>query len=306
MKTAVTAYSAAPDLMRARALAYLELTKPRVAVLVLFTVATGALLADRGTLHPMILLSTVCGTALVAAGASALNQFFERQRDALMRRTENRPLPSGRLLPVEALVLGIGLGVAGVLALLLTLPQPWAALVATVTFICYVFVYTPLKQKTPLNTLVGAVPGALPPLIGWTAVRGTLGWEGCILFVILFLWQVPHFLAIAWIYREDYAGAGYQMLSVVDRDGSRTARGMVSYCLALLGASLVPVLLGMAGLPYFVGAVLLGLGFLVSTVRFARRVSEWQARRVLKASLAYLPGLLALLLLDGWINRIFD
>jgi heme o synthase len=277
---------------------YLALTKPRVAVLVLFTVAAGVLLAAGRDVQLGVLLHTVFGTALVAAGASALNQWLERHSDARMRRTENRPLPAGRLTPVEVLGFGSLLGVAGVAYLALTLYRPCAALVAAFTFACYVGVYTPLKARTPLNTLVGAVPGALPPVIGWCAVRGAVTAEAVALFVILFLWQVPHFLAIAWIYRDEYARAGLRMLPAVDPDGRLTARHMVTYCLALLPASLGPVLLGEAGLVYVTGAVGLGLVFLASALGFRRRHSPRQARVVLRASLAYLPGLFALMLAD--------
>jgi protoheme IX farnesyltransferase len=287
-------------LARSRAADYLELTKPRVAVLVLFTVAAGAWLATVGEPDLAALVHTLVGTALVAAGASALNQFLERHSDALMRRTENRPLPAGRLQPLEVLLFGLGLGTAGLVYLALWV-QPLAVLVAGVTFASYVFVYTPLKRKTTLNTLVGAVPGALPPVIGWAAMRGTLGPEALTLFLILFVWQVPHFLAIAWIYRDDYARAGLRMLPVVDRRGRETAVQMVSYCLALVPVSLAPVVFGQAGAVYLAGAVLLGAYFLAGALGFFRAHSVRQARRVLRASLVYLPALLALLLLEGLI-----
>jgi protoheme IX farnesyltransferase len=296
MKTAVLAEPV--PLARTRIADYVELTKPRVSVLVLFTVAAGALLASRGAPNLALLLHTLCGTALVAAGASALNQYLERNSDACMRRTENRPLPSGRLQPVEVLVFGAVLGAGGIVYLMLALPQPLAAAVAGVTFVSYVFLYTPLKRLTTLNTLVGAVPGALPPVIGWAAVRGSLGPETAALFAIMFLWQVPHFLAIAWIYREDYARADLRMLPSLDPEGGITGRQMVSYCLALVPASLAPALLGQAGMLYAVGAVALGIVFLASAWQFTRKNTVRQARRVLRASLIYLPALLALLLLD--------
>jgi protoheme IX farnesyltransferase len=291
-----------------RAADYLALTKPRVAVLVLFTVAAGVLLAGGPRVSLAVLLHAVFGTALVAAGASALNQLLERHSDARMRRTENRPLPAGRLQPWEVLLFGMLLALAGVAYLALTLHSPCAAAVAAFTCACYVGVYTPLKPRTPLNTLVGAVPGALPPVIGWCAVRGAITPEAVTLFAILFLWQVPHFLAIAWMYRDEYRRAGLCMLTVLDRDGRLTGRHMVSYCLALLPASLGPVLLGEAGLLYLGGSALLGLGFLASALKFQRLRSVRQARRVLRASLVYLPGLLALLLLDRavlwfWLGR---
>jgi protoheme IX farnesyltransferase len=288
----------APPLARLRAADYLELTKPRIAVLVLVTVGVGALLAAGRSLDVALLFHAVAGTALVASGASALNQLMERSRDARMRRTENRPLPAGRLQPVEVLVFGLLLTGVGLAYLALALPTISAAIVAAVTFVGYVFVYTPLKPVTTLNTMIGAIPGALPPVIGWTAVRGDIGPEAIALFAILFLWQLPHFLAIAWIYREDYARAGYRMLPVVDPDGRVTAQRMTLYCVLLLIASLAPLVFGPAHWLYLVGAVVLGLGFLARAMAFGAERNDRQARRVLRASLLYLPGLLALLLLD--------
>jgi protoheme IX farnesyltransferase len=286
-------------LPRSRVADYLDLTKPRIAVLVLFTVAAGVLLASGGTVPVAVLVHTLFGTALVAAGASTLNQWLERDSDARMHRTENRPLPSGRLQPLEVFVFGTLLGIFGVGYLALTLPHLAAAAVAAVTFICYVAVYTPLKRHTTLNTLIGAVPGALPPVIGWCAVSGSITSGAIALFLILFVWQVPHFLAIAWIYRDEYRRAGLCMLPVVDRAGTVTARNMILYCLTLIPVSLFPVLLGSAGPVYFTGAILLGVGFLAPTLGFRQRKGVAQARRVLRASLLYLPGLLALLILDG-------
>jgi protoheme IX farnesyltransferase len=283
---------------------YLELTRPRIAVMALFTVAVGVLLAAGRDLQPAVLFHTLLGTALVAAGASALNQWLERHSDALMRRTENRPLPAGRLQPMEVVAFGGLLGAGGVAYLALALPHPAAAVVAAVTFLSYVAVYTPLKALTPLNTLIGAVPGALPPVIGWCAARGTLTFDAVALFLIVFLWQVPHFLAIAWIYRADYGRAGLKMLPVVDRTGDRTAWNMTVFCLALIPVSLGPVLSGSAGWVYLAGAVPLGLAFLASARRFARQRTDRQARRVLRASLVYLPGLLAFLLLDVGLTRL--
>jgi protoheme IX farnesyltransferase len=298
MKTSVQAL----PLPRWRALDFVELTKPRIAVLVLFTVAAGALVAQRGAPDLTLLLNTLVGTALVAAAASALNQLLERQSDALMRRTENRPLPAGRLQPAEVLVFGIVLAVAGLTWLALTARHPLAVVVAAFTLFSYVFVYTPLKRHTTLNTLVGAVPGALPPVIGWAAVAGTLDREIVALFLIVFLWQIPHFLAIAWIYREDYARAGLRMLPVADAEGAMTGLQMLSYCLALVPVSLLPVLFRQAGPVYGAGALLLGIGFTAAAVGFLRETSNANARRVLHASLVYLPLLLALLLFETWIR----
>jgi protoheme IX farnesyltransferase len=298
---AVTADATALPLVPARLADYLELVRLRVSLLVLFTVAAGAFLAGGTAIDPGQLIHVLLGTALVAAGASALNQLLERHSDALMERTENRPLPAGRLSAVEVLAIGTLLAVAGLIYLAVALRQPLAALVAGFTFVSYVFLYTPLKRKTPLNTLVGAVPGALPPVIGWTAVRGTLDREALALFLIVFLWQVPHFLAIAWIYREQYARAGLVMLPVLDADGTRTARQMTRYCLALVPVSLIPALFGMAGPMYVVAALLLGAGFLRSCRAFGKDSSVPQAKRVLRASLVYLPLLFLLLILDGFV-----
>jgi protoheme IX farnesyltransferase len=219
-----------------------------------------------------------------------------------MQRTENRPLPSGRLQPIEVLAFGLGVGIAGVIYLVVCLQQPWAALVAAITFVSYVFLYTPLKKTTTLNTLIGAVPGALPPVIGWVAARGSLGPEVLVIFLVLFLWQVPHFLAIAWIYRDDYARAGLKMLPVLDLRGIATGGSMVAYCLALLAVSVAPVVFGWAGGVYLIGALLLGLGFLVCAAAFWWQRTLLRARGVLRASLLYLPLLLALLILDGWLG----
>lgn len=285
----------------ARLADFVELTKPRIAGLVLFTVAAGALLAPTGSLRIGVLCHALFGTGLIAAGASALNQWLERHSDALMRRTENRPLPSGRLLPGEVFCFGMALGVGGLLYLAVTVRQPLTVMVAAVTFVSYVFLYTPLKRKTTLNTLIGAVPGALPPVIGWTAMTGTLGAGGLTLFLILFIWQVPHFLAIAWIYRDDYARAGLWMLPVIDVQGSATSRQMLLYCVTLIPVSLLPVLSRQAGMVYALGALGLGFVFLRAVVGFCGDRSVGQARKVLHASLMYLPVLLALLLLESWL-----
>ena len=277
---------------------YVALTKPRIAVLVLFTVAAGALLAGGMRVNPWTLFHVLFGTTLVASGASALNQLIERRTDARMRRTENRPLPAGRLQPLEALLFGVVLGVGGAVYLAVALGQWAAAATAAATFVLYVGVYTPLKSRTTLNTLIGAVPGALPPLIGWAAVRGGLTWEALPLFLIVFFWQLPHFLAIAWIYRDQYARAGLRMQPVFDRTGRGSGRRMVGWCLALLSVSVAPMAFG-AGVLYGVGAAVLGLAFLASAVGFLYDPSTAQARRVLRTSLLYLPGVFALLLLDA-------
>jgi len=298
MKAAAVCTDALP-VPRSRAADYAELTKPRIAIMVLFTVAAGYWLGSDGAPDLALLLHTVLATGLVAAGASALNQLIERQTDARMRRTEGRPLPAGRLQPAEVLAFGAALTAAGLAYLAAAVQQPLAVAVAAFTFASYVFVYTPLKRKTTLNTLVGAVPGALPPVIGWAAAGGGLSAEAWTLFLVIFVWQVPHFLAIAWIHREDYARAGLKMLPGADPDGALTGRQMVTYCLTLLPVSLLPALLGQAGLLYAASAVALGVFFLAFAARFVHSPSNATARGVLRASLLYLPVLLALLLVDG-------
>jgi len=295
---ATASYTKAPALARTRLADYLALIRPRLSGMALLTVAVGAILASGGTTDWRIVTHVVAGAALVAAGASALNQLMERDIDARMQRTQDRPLPAGRLQPIQVLVFGVGSALGGVAYLALTLSKPLAAVVAALTLVIYVFIYTPLKRRTPLNTLVGAIAGALPPVIGWTAVRGSLSAEIGALCVILFLWQVPHFLAIAWIYRLDYCRAGLCMLPSVDCEGRMIGRQIICNCLALVAASLTPLVVGGAGRVYLAGALLLGIGFLVCAARFSLRRSQVRARAVLRASLIYLPALLTLLLLD--------
>ena len=300
--TLCTPEAPALPVSRSRWLDFVELTKPRIALMVLFTVAIGAMLATPAVPDVALLVSTLIGTGMVAAGASALNQLLERRSDAQMHRTESRPLPAGRLQPMEVLFFGLALSTGGLVWLAVTGRHPIAAAVAAVTHLSYVFVYTPLKSRTTMNTLVGAVPGALPPIIGWTSVTGTLDWQAAAIFLIVFLWQVPHFLAIAWIYREDYARAGLKMLPVADADGALTGRQMVLYCLALMPVSLLPVLHQKAGWIYGLGAVALGLLFLAAAIGFSANHTNARARRVLRASLVYLPALLALMLLEAFVT----
>jgi heme o synthase len=268
--------------------------------LVLVTVGVGFLLGARsggqGATWPM-LAATLVGTALVAGGAGALNQWLEQARDARMRRTAGRALPSGRLGSTEAALFGAILALVGT-SILLACANRLAAAVAVATLVLYVCVYTPLKPVTSLNTVIGAIPGALPPVIGWGAATGRLGMEAWALFLIVFLWQFPHFLAIAWIYRDDYERAGFRMLTLHDRRGTLTGRHAVSYALALLPAGLLPAMVGMAGPIYFAGATLLGLLYLTAATRFWLDVSETKARRLLRASFIYLPAVLLLLVLN--------
>ncbi|MGH9363600.1 MAG: heme o synthase, partial [Thermoanaerobaculia bacterium] len=276
-----------------------ELTKPGITLMVVLTAGLGFLLA-RGDarLSWLLLVHTLVGTGLVSAGASALNHLLEREVDARMRRTAERPLPAGRLDPDLALLFGVGLAVAGLLELALAV-NLLTALLGALALAGYLFAYTPLKRVSPLNTVVGAVPGAIPPLMGWAAVRDGLDPAAWALFGILFLWQMPHFLAIAWLCREDYARAGFPMLTVHDPEGTRTARQVILYGAALVPISLLPAVQGLLGVPYFLGALLLGLAYLAFGLDFARRRSTPAARRLMLASILYLPALLAAMLLDG-------
>ena len=269
------------------------LTKPRVVLMVLVTTLVGYYVGLTGAADWARLLHLALGTALAAGGTLALNQYWERDVDARMERTRARPLPDGRLMPLEALAFGgaiTALGIAYLAAFVGVAP----ALVTLATFALYLFAYTPLKLRSPLCTIVGAVPGALPPVTGWLAARDEAGVGAWILFGILFLWQLPHTLAIARLYRDDYARAGVRVLPVIDPHGTSAERQIVTGCLALLGVSLLPTLIGLAGGVYFVGALVLGVAFVVAGARQARVRSLSTARWVLFASLLYLPVLLAL------------
>ncbi len=278
-----------------------ELTKVRVALLVLFTTMAGFILASRfqgAAVDFWLLLSTLLGTFLVAGSASAINQVLEKDRDARMVRTRSRPLPAGRVSPQAATLFGGALAAAG-LWILAARTNRVAAAVAAITWGAYVFLYTPLKARTHLSTVVGAVPGALPPLIGWTAAGGILSGPAYGLFGILFFWQLPHFLAIAWLYREDYARGGFPLLAVTDPTGNAVARQSVTSSLALLTVSLLPALTGQSGLGYFWFAFSLGLGFLLSVAWLAISKSRHSARMTVIASIVYLPLLLVAMVMDS-------
>jgi heme o synthase len=276
---------------------FADLVKARLTTLVLLTTLVGFYIGTRGPMDFGLVFRTLLGTALVASGAAALNQLLERDYDARMRRTADRPLPSGRLLPVTVMLFGGVCSVTGLvyLALLVNL---LTTVIGAVSLLSYLFIYTPLKRMTWLNTAVGAVPGALPPLMGWAAARGELGGGGWALFAILAFWQLPHFYAIAWIYRDDYAKAGFQMLPNVDPDGSRTAQHTMNHTLALLPISLCPFLFHLAGPVYLAGAIVLGAGFSWCALRFAQELGVGRARQLFFASIVYLPLLLALLVFD--------
>ena len=271
-----------------------ELVKARLTTLVLSTTLAGFYMGWSGPMNFVRLFNTLLGTALVAGGAAALNELIERDADALMHRTQDRPLPTGRLTPDTALLIGSGLAAAGLLYLLY-LVNPLTSTLAALTLASYVFVYTPMKRRTSLNTLVGAIPGALPPMIGWAAARGSIGVEAWALFAILFCWQMPHFLAIAWMYREDYARGGFIMLTHLDETGRATGRQAVNYAFALLLVSLIPSLIGMAGVWYFFGAFFLGTGMITYAVRMQMAPGRPRARQLFFASILYLPLLL------GWM-----
>jgi heme o synthase len=282
--------------------AYVVLTKPDVTFLVVITTIAGFYLGSRGPLDWMRLLHTLGGTLLVACGTAALNQYVERDMDALMRRTAARPLPSGLLQPREVLLFGIGAIVVG--AAWLALAVNWlAALVALSTCVLYLGIYTPLKTRTTLSTAVGAIPGALPPLIGWAAARGSLSLGGWVLFAILFFWQFPHFMAIAWIYREDYARAGIQMLPVVDRKGDATFRQIVMTSAILVWVSALPSVVGMASIYYFFGALVLGMLLLQVGLWANRSRTNVRAKWLMHATVAHIPLLLVWLILDKLTRR---
>ena len=282
---------------RDRVAAYLELTKPRITFLIVLTAAAGFALASPSRVDYRAMLTAMVGIALLSSGIATLNQYMEKDLDALMRRTANRPLPTGKLLPWEALAFGVGLTVLAEVYLVV-LVNPLSAVLGLTVIAGDLFAYTPLKTRTSLSTFVGAFPGAVPPLIGWASARGTIGVEAWVLFAILFLWQFPHFLAIAWMYREDYTRAGILMLPVVEPDGRVTGQQIVLYTVMLLPVSLLPTFLGTSGKIYFVGALILGLIFLYFSLRAAFSKSRQAARQLLLASVIYLPLVFILMVLD--------
>lgn len=276
---------------------HIALTKPRLNFLVVASSAAGYYLGTTNSVPGWLMAQAVAGTALVAAGSAVLNQLYERDTDALMRRTRQRPLPDGRISNIDALIFGIALSVAGVVMLAVR-ANLLAAGLALATLVVYLLVYTPMKRQTPLSTVVGAVPGALPPLIGWTAARGIVDAGGLSLFAIVFLWQIPHFMAIAWMYRDDYSKAGFPMLPVIEPDGRRAGRQAMIYALALLPVSLMPTWVGVSGWIAFAIAALLGIGLIVLSVRFAAARTDQSARTLFYATITYLPLLWIALIID--------
>jgi len=288
---------------RASANPYVTLTKPRIVFMVLVTATWGYFLGGGGSfvamLTELVFWATMAGTGLAAAGGAVLNQYLERDTDAAMVRTRNRPLPSGQVRPTSALAFGLWLTLAGLAILLLWVNLLTAFLVLLTEFL-YVLVYTPMKRLSPLNTTFGAIPGAMPPLIGWTAAHGSVAVEGLLFFLILFVWQHPHVYAIGWMYRDDYTRAGFRMLSVGD-NGLRTSIGVVVGTIALIGVSVLPVLTGTSSLAYLAVALAVGAAVLVYGCRLARTRTESAARTVLHATLVYLPVILAGIVIDSLI-----
>lgn len=282
---------------RARALDFIALGKPRLNFLVVVSALAGYVVGGSEWPVAVRLVGMLVGTGLVAGGASAFNQVYERDVDALMRRTRLRPLPDGRVQPSEAIAFAAAISVTG-LAVLAATANLLSTAVALATLLIYVGVYTPLKRRTSFATVIGAIPGALPPIIGWAAARGSLSPEAWTLFGIVFLWQLPHFLAIAWMCRDDYARAGFPMLPVIEPDGRSTGRQAVLYGAALIPLSLAPTLMRLTGDVYFAGALVLGLVFLALTIRFARRRSDRDARTLFLSSIIYLPLIWVLMIAD--------
>ena len=271
----------------------MELTKPRITLLVLVTTLVGFYMASRDGIDLLLLFHTILGTALVASGASALNEYLERDLDARMTRTRNRPLPDGRLLPAEALIFSAAISAAGV-AYLIYFVNALTAALGALTLAGYILVYTPLKTRTALCTLIGAFPGAAPPVMGWTAASGRVDVVALSLFAILFLWQMPHFFAIAWIFTEDYTRAGFS----IHVSGEKTGRQIIFFCSALIPVSILPTFFGLTGMTYFVGAVLLGFIYLGYGFAVALFRSNTHAHRLLRISVLYLPALLVLMMVD--------
>ena len=283
--------------LASRANAYVALTKPDVSFLVLITTAAGYYMGVRGPISWLHMSHVIFGTLLIAGGTAALNHYVERESDRHMRRTASRPLPSGVLQPGRALAFGVALAVAGAVDLYLAVGALASGL-GILTCLSYLFAYTPLKKRTVWATFVGAFPGAVPPMIGWVAATGSLDRGAWLLFGILFLWQFPHFYAISWMYREDYARAGILMLPVVDREGKRTFRQIVLYAAALVGVSLLPAVLGLAGVVYFFGALVVCTGLVQVCLWAASNKTNVRAKWLMHATVLHIPLLLGLMVYD--------
>lgn len=277
--------------------AFLELTKPRIAFMLVLTSAAGFYLGSKGSFDFLLFINSMIGITLLAFGVATLNQFIERRTDALMERTANRPIPTNKVSPAEALVFGLILTVSAEIYLAF-LVNPLTAILGLVVIVGYVLLYTPLKTKTSASTAIGAIPGAMPPLMGWTSSANEITLGAWVLFALLFLWQFPHFLAIAWMYKDQYKKAGILMLPVVEKEGKITAIQIVTFTLMLLPISIAPFFIGVAGSVYLVGASVLGLWFLVSSIQTARAKSVEQARKLLLVSVLYLPVIFALMVFN--------
>ena len=277
--------------------AYIALTKPDVSLLVLMTTGAGFYMGVRGPMPWLHMLHVIFGTMMIAAGTAALNHYIERESDRSMRRTASRPLPTGLLTPAEALRFGLALALAGAVDLYAS-AGPIACLLGVFTSLSYLLAYTPLKRRTVWATFIGAIPGAIPPMIGWTAATGKLGTGAWLLFAILFLWQFPHFHAISWMYREDYARAGILMLPVVDKDGTRTFRQIVLYAASLVAVSLLPAIMGFAGMLYFFGALVTCTGLVQVCLWAASAKTNTRAKWLMHATVLHIPILLGLMMYD--------
>jgi len=277
--------------------AYIALTKPEVSLLVLMTTGAGFYMGARGPIPWLHMLHVIFGTMMIAAGTAALNHYIERESDRFMRRTASRPLPTGQLTPAEALRFGLGLALAGAVDLYYSAGSI-ACLLGVFTSLSYLLAYTPLKKRTVWATFIGAIPGAIPPMIGWTAATGKLGTGAWLLFAILFLWQFPHFHAISWMYREDYARAGILMLPVVDKDGTRTFRQIVLYAASLVAVSLLPAIMGFAGMLYFFGALVTCTGLVQVCLWAASAKTNTRAKWLMHATVLHIPILLGLMMYD--------
>ncbi len=277
--------------------AFLELTKPRIAFMLVLTSAAGFYLGSKGNFEFLLFINSIIGITLLAFGVATLNQFIERRTDALMERTANRPIPTGKVSPTEALVFGLILTVSAEIYLAF-LVNPLTAVLGLVVIVGYVLLYTPLKTKTSASTAIGAIPGAMPPLMGWTASANEITLGAWVLFALLFLWQFPHFLAIAWMYKEQYRKAGILMLPVVEKEGKLTAIQIVTFTLMMLPISIAPFFIGVAGYVYLVGASVLGIWFLITSIKTARAKSVEQARKLLLVSVLYLPVIFALMVFN--------
>lgn len=283
--------------LREKAAAYVELTKPRIAFMLVLTSAAGFYLGAKGALDVALFANSLLAITLLALGVATLNQYWERETDELMDRTATRPLPTKRVSPTEALVFGSALCILAEIYLLVFV-NPLTAFLGLVVIVGYVLVYTPLKTRTSASTAIGALPGALPPLMGWTAAANEISLGAWALFAMQFLWQFPHFFAIAWMYREEYAKAGILMLPVVDPEGKLTARQIVMFAIMLLPVSLAPFFLGLSGQIFLVGAILLGIWFLWASIQSARAKTKDKAKRLLLVSVIYLPLLFILMVAD--------